>query len=115
MMARNGSRIAVRLGVLLALGLAACLGGCATDFGDAGYRKPHAVARITRDQTEPLRHPGTYVPAYLEDAAETLSTRPNHYEAVTEQSQDGLNQVGHWWDALVGNPERRYQGDGARR
>lgn len=90
-------------------------GGCATDFGDAGYQSPNAVARVTRDEVEPLRHPVESSTAYVERAAERLSTRPNHYEAVAEQTQDGFDQMGHWWDAVLGRPERKGFGDGRSR
>ncbi len=97
----------------------ACLclsgGGCATDFGDAGYQKPHGLARVTRDEFDALRSPGERTTRYLADAQETLTTRPNHYEALVEQSQDGVSQASHFWDSVLGRPARKGLGDGQRR
>lgn len=90
--------------------------GCASRQSGAGYeQRPQALARITRDELEPLRHPVESSTAYVERAAERLSARPSDYSAIGEQSEESLDQLGHWWDAVVGRPERTNVGTGQAR
>ncbi len=96
-------------GLFLAL-LAPLVAGCATRFNDGEFHRPHALARITRDEIEPLRHPVESSTAYAERAVERLSARPSYYSAFAEQSDDGFEQLGHWWDAVLGRPARRGYG-----
>lgn len=101
--ARSGLAL---LGGLVLAGLA---GGCGADGErcEGEYQRPYALARITRDELEPIRHPVEASSGYVSRAADRLSARPSNYDAIAEQSTESFEQLGHWWDAVLGRPERR--------
>lgn len=100
--------------VLFLVLLAPIVAGCATRSDKGAFHRPQAIARVTRDEVEPLRHPVESSTAYVERAVERLSARPNDYSVFAEQTEEGGEQLGHWWDALLGRPERKWYGESDR-
>jgi hypothetical protein len=110
-----GGRVPRRAVWVVVLAATAVLSGCATDFGDANARRPNAVARTTRAQLDPIRDPIPAADRTSRRVVDGLTTRPNSYEAILEQSQDGVGQIGHWWDAVADNPPRTQRPTGPRK
>lgn len=109
----NGRPVAhAAMAVFACLTIATLLGGCASEFHDGEYHRPNGVARVTRDEMEPLRHPVESSTRYVERAVERLDAPTSNYSALAEQSEEGFEQLGHWWDAVLGRPARRGFADG---